>query len=57
MIYGPTSGPYDGVNITMDNSAEIYGGLVGSVDEVKNGIGLHFDEALVGLSRKFLLYN
>lgn len=49
VVYGPGSGAQSGVDIGLNNQANIKGGLVGRVPSVNNNIGLHYDEALVGI--------
>jgi len=47
VLYGPGRGSNSGATIDVDNQAQVYGALVGSVPAVPNGVGIHFDEALV----------
>ncbi|SDM18404.1 flagellin N-terminal-like domain-containing protein [Halogranum gelatinilyticum] len=46
VIYGPGTGDESGAQISVSNQAQVYGGLVGQVPNVPNGVGIHFDEAL-----------
>ncbi|WP_435063954.1 DUF7289 family protein [Halobaculum sp. EA56] len=47
VIYGPGGDGGSGVDITIQNQAEVYGGVVGAVNTIQNGIELHFDRALL----------
>ena len=46
VIYGPNGPNNDGADITLDNNAHVYGGVVGDVTFVSNNYGIHYDEAL-----------
>lgn len=50
VIYGPGGGANSGVDIHLKSNAEVFGGLVGTVDDVKSDHYVHFDEALVGVN-------
>ena len=46
VVYAPDDGASDG-SIRMETHADIYGGIVGPVDQLQPQGGLHFDEALL----------
>mgnify|MGYP000498302323 CR=1 FL=1 len=46
VLYGPNGPNNDGADITLDNNAHVYGGVVGDVTFVSNNYGIHYDEAL-----------
>lgn len=46
VVYGPGTGAHGGTEIDLKNNIEVFGALVGDVSEVRNGMGIHFDEGL-----------
>lgn len=46
VVYGPNGPSNDGADITLDQNAHVYGGVVGDVSFVANNYGIHYDEAL-----------
>lgn len=46
VIFGPNSPTKDGVEVELDNHAEIWGGVVGTVDIQSNHVWIHYDESL-----------
>jgi len=45
-IYGPPNASEDGVDVTINNNVEIYGGVIGNVQATSNNNEVHYDEAL-----------
>ncbi|MFB6156541.1 MAG: hypothetical protein ABEJ34_01700, partial [Haloferacaceae archaeon] len=50
VLFGPENDAGTQVDISVDNQAEIYGALVGSVSSTSNNNEIHYDEALGGTS-------
>lgn len=46
VIYGPGPSDGEGTDLYIDNQAEIYGGLVGNLDQFSNDAEIHFDQSL-----------
>jgi len=46
VIYGPGTSGQSGVEVTIDNHDDIFGAVVGDLDEVANKGNIHYDEAL-----------
>lgn len=46
VVYGPGPGADPGTTITMQQHSQVYGALVGEVDQLKQGSKIHYDEAL-----------
>jgi flagellin-like protein len=49
VIYAPDS-PSKSGNINVDTQSEVYGALVGTVTDIDNTAGVHFDEALLSVT-------
>lgn len=46
VVYGPKTESFPGVKVNMDQDTQLYGAIVGKVENIKNNADVHYDTAL-----------